>query len=368
MKTSLLPKNLVTVPRASFCNSQQHRFHLSSLSHIQCLSCVLSKLIRTSKEGVQRAEGAVTALIHRGLPVFPWLWHCCEILVIFSHPSAMCPWRNFRRCRGHTGSVSAPQQHRLCRWQRFHIPLPQDPKHFPAMLLRSITLAMLPRVLPQQQCGFLSGCIPVAARAELPTPSSWKSQQLCVKCSKVTLCSNLAGGPSQTCLPKNKRESFETPVVSVQRKNVSWQGERGSGRKTYEALQAVLLDAALWHMWEMLVVLILAPGLSQALASSRAQGAFPFPFFPCRLCSSPQQSSLDTEPREESLLQTGKPKQGAAATFLRQRQEEGSETEDLLCSRESCSSEGEQDSSGYWQERQGDHTPWARGHSWVISS
>lgn len=77
-------------------------------------------------------------------------------------------------------------------------------------------------------------------------------------------------------LPKNKRENFETPVVSVE-KNVPWQGERGSARKSHGALQAALLEAALWHMWEMLVVLALAPALSQALAGSRAQGAFPNP-------------------------------------------------------------------------------------------
>lgn len=125
-----------------------------------------------------------------------------------------------------------------------------------------------------------------------------------------------------------------------------WQGERGSGRKTHEALQAALLSAALWHMWEMLVVLVLAPGLSQALANSRAQGTVPNPAATAPAVGRARHHWIRS-PGKNSLLQKGKPKQGDAATFLTQRQEEGSRAGDLLCSRKSCSSEGQQDSPGY---------------------
>lgn len=63
------------------------------------------------------------------------------------------------------------------------------------------------------------------------------------------------------------------------------------------------------------------------------------------------------------IHELGQPQQGAAASFLQQRQEEGSKAGDLLCSSKSCRSGGEQD-AGCGQERQGNraHTmgtrPW----------
>lgn len=126
-------------------------------------------------------------------------------------------------------ALSALQQQRLCRWQRFHVLFPQYSSRFPAMLLSSMTLAVLPRrAAPAAVWASLHG-----SQGRAPNPEQLKKPKaVCrVRCSKATLCSNLAGGPSQTHLPKDKRESFETPVVSLQRKMCRGRGREGVGEK-----------------------------------------------------------------------------------------------------------------------------------------
>lgn len=270
MKTSSLHKNLIMVPRTSFCNSQQHRLHPSSLSQTRCLPCVLWMLGRTSKEGVERAEAAVTVLtqsfVHVSLAL-ALLWDSWQLFPSLCTVSL----ENLRQCPGQTGcerSAAAPAA-QLAEVPHPAAPVSQtfscnalgvhNPCHAPAAVWVS------PRLTPE------------GARAELPTLSSWKSQ-LCVESAapKRPCAWTWQGAiPKPVCL-KAGGELWDTCCLSTE-KNVSWRGGRGSGRKTHEALQAALLDAALWHMWEMLVVLTLAPGLSQALASSRAQGTFPNP-------------------------------------------------------------------------------------------
>lgn len=114
---------------------------------------------------------------------------------------------------------------------------------------------------------------------------------------------DLAGGPSQTCLPKNKRDSSETPVVSVQNKSCHGRGREGAGENPMKPGRlhcwmqlcgtcGTCLWSSSWHQ--------VCPKLWQA-AEHRAL------FQTLQPLLWPQQSSVDRECREESLLHTGEP-------------------------------------------------------------
>lgn len=184
-------------------------------------------------------------------------------------------------------------------------PVPPRSLTFPAVLLRSITLAVLPRHAAPAAVWISLWILPCGSRGRAPNPEQLKKPTTVyqLRCSKATLCSNLAGGPSQTCLPKNKRESFETPVVSVQRKMCHGRGREGVGEKPMElcrlhcwsgtaGTRGRCLWSSSWHQ--------VCPKLWQA-AEHRAL------FQTLQPLLWPQQSSLDMGSREESLLQMGKP-------------------------------------------------------------
>ena len=187
-----------------------------------------------------------------------------------------------------------------------------------------------------------------------------------VRYSKATLCSNLVGGPFQTRLPKDKRESFEIPVVSVRRKMCRGGRERGSGRKYIKLCRLHFsmqlwgtcgrcLWSSFWHqvcnkLWQTAeqrsaalnpVVSIQTSGrclLGTELAVRNCTGHSHYSY--------PWQGSAPSAISyvvQQPLLKKEKPRQGDAATFLMQRQDKGSK----LYHKKSYSSEGEKNSSDY---------------------